>query len=65
MSGLELAKVVHKRCPNIKIILTSGYVGEDADCCAKPKSSLIRLLCRTRTRPAMPAPIKAAVKFVR
>jgi CheY-like chemotaxis protein len=29
MSGLELAKVVHKRCPNIKIILTSGYVGED------------------------------------
>ncbi len=30
MSGLELAKVVHKRCPNIKIILTSGYVGEEA-----------------------------------
>jgi CheY-like chemotaxis protein len=29
MSGLELAKVVHKRRPNIKIILTSGYVGED------------------------------------
>ena len=30
MSGLELAKVAHKRCPNIKIILTSGYVGEEA-----------------------------------
>ena len=30
MSGLELAKVVHKRRPNIKIILTSGYVGEEA-----------------------------------
>ena len=29
MSGLELANVAHKRCPNIKIILTSGYVGED------------------------------------
>jgi CheY-like chemotaxis protein len=29
MSGLELAKLVHKRRPNIKIILTSGYVGED------------------------------------
>ena len=30
MSGLELAEVVHKRRPNIKIILTSGYVGEEA-----------------------------------
>ncbi len=30
MSGLELAKVVLKRRPNIKIILTSGYVGEEA-----------------------------------
>ena len=29
ISGLELAKVAHKRRPNIKIILTSGYVGED------------------------------------
>jgi CheY-like chemotaxis protein len=29
MSGIDLAKVVHKRCPNIKIILTSGYVGEE------------------------------------
>jgi CheY-like chemotaxis protein len=29
MSGLELAKLVHKRRPNIKIILTSGYVGEE------------------------------------
>ena len=29
MSGIELARVVHKRCPNIRIILTSGYVGEE------------------------------------
>src|SRR5918993_2780949 len=29
MSGFELAKVVHTRYPDLKIILTSGYVGEE------------------------------------
>ena len=30
MSGPELAQAVRKRRPEIKIVLTSGYVGEDA-----------------------------------
>ena len=30
MSGPELARVVQERRPDIKIVLTSGYVGEEA-----------------------------------
>jgi len=30
MSGPELAEVVRKRRPDIRIVLTSGYVGEEA-----------------------------------
>ncbi len=30
MSGSELAEVVRRRRPDIKLILTSGYVGEEA-----------------------------------
>ena len=30
MSGPELAEVVRKRRPDIKVVLTSGYVGEEA-----------------------------------
>lgn len=30
MSGPELAKVVGLRRPDIKVVLTSGYVGEEA-----------------------------------
>ena len=29
MSGPELAEVVRRRRPNIKLVLTSGYVGEE------------------------------------
>ena len=30
MSGPELAELVRQRRPNIKIVLTSGYVGEES-----------------------------------
>ncbi len=30
MSGSELAEVVQRRRPDIKLVLTSGYVGEEA-----------------------------------
>ncbi len=30
MSGSELAEVVRRRRPDIKLVLTSGYVGEEA-----------------------------------
>ena len=30
MSGSELAEVVRRRRPDIRLILTSGYVGEEA-----------------------------------
>ena len=30
MSGSELAQIVRRRRPDIKLVLTSGYVGEDA-----------------------------------
>ena len=30
MSGPELAAVVRQRRPDIEVVLTSGYVGEDA-----------------------------------
>jgi CheY-like chemotaxis protein len=30
MSGTELAELVRKRGPDIKLVLTSGYVGEEA-----------------------------------
>jgi CheY-like chemotaxis protein len=30
MSGPELAEIVRRRRPDIRIVLTSGYVGEDA-----------------------------------
>ena len=30
MSGPELAQIVRRRRPDIQIVLTSGYVGEDA-----------------------------------
>ena len=33
-------------------------------CCAKPKSLWTGLFCRSQSRPAMRAPIKAAVKLV-
>lgn len=30
MSGPELAEIVRRRRPDIRIVLTSGYVGEEA-----------------------------------
>ena len=57
MSGIELARVVHKRCPNIKIILTSGYVGEEVvpsglNFVPKPwrVEQVAQLVCRSKLR---------------
>jgi CheY-like chemotaxis protein len=57
MSGIELARVVHKRCPNIRIILTSGYVGEEVvpsglNFVPKPwrVEQVAQLVCRSKLR---------------